>query len=123
MSNEILIKIFLDILDSIQIVIKRSSVIKSYNDFIKNENGIEKLDAISMRLQAIGEAIKKVASTEISILNRYPEINWKDIINFRDKISHHYFDLDAEVIFLICENDIPLLEKTIKNILNDLEKS
>ena len=35
----------------------------------------------------------------------------------RDILSHHYFDLDAEVIFNICKKDTnELLETTIKII-------
>ena len=35
----------------------------------------------------------------------------------RDILSHHYFDLDAEVIFNICKKDAnELLETTIKII-------
>ena len=39
----------------------------------------------------------------------------------RDIISHHYFDLDAEIIYDVCENEIPKLKATIEKILNDLK--
>jgi len=31
----------------------------------------------------------------------------------RDIISHHYFDLNAEIVFPICKNHIPELLKTV----------
>jgi len=114
MSGDVLYKILLDIDESLQIILDRLNEIKSSDDFLKSKEGLKNLDSIAMRLQAIGEAIKKVSKESPSLLDKYKEINWKGAINFRDKISHHYFDIDAEEIYKICKNDIPLLEKTIK---------
>jgi len=38
----------------------------------------------------------------------------------RDFISHHYFDLDAEVIFNICQTHIQPLLTTLAKIRADL---
>ncbi len=122
MSGDVLYKILLDIDESLQIILERLNEIKSFDDFLKSKEGLKNLDSIAMRLQAIGEAIKKVSKESPSLLDKYKEINWKGAINFRDKISHHYFDIDAEEIYKICKNDIPLLEKTIKKIISDLKK-
>lgn len=121
MSGDVLYKILLDIDESLQIIIERLNEIKSFDDFLKSKEGLKNLDSIALRLQAIGEAIKKVSKESPSLLDKYKEINWKGAINFRDKISHHYFDIDAEEIYKICKNDIPLLEKTIKKIISDLK--
>ena len=37
----------------------------------------------------------------------------------RDIISHHYFDLNSEVVTQVCKEEIPKLNKVIKKILND----
>ncbi len=37
----------------------------------------------------------------------------------RDIISHHYFDLNAEAIFDVCENHIERLSHTIEKIIKD----
>lgn len=68
---------------------------------------IEKLDGISMRLIAIGEGFKNIDKlSDKRILVKYPQIPWKDVKGIRDILSHHYFDLDAEVIFGICNNNV-----------------
>jgi len=54
------------------------------------------------------------------VLSKYPEIDWKKVMGMRDIISHHYFDVDAEAIFDVCENHIDQLGNTIKKIMNDL---
>ena len=38
-----------------------------------------------------------------------------------DFISHHYFDLDAEVIFGICQNNIGDLLVVLKQIQSELQ--
>jgi uncharacterized protein with HEPN domain len=76
-----------------------------------------------MQLIAIGEGVKhldKVA--EGTLLPRYPQIEWKRIMGMRDVLSHHYFDLDAEVVYSVCENHIRVLTQTIQVMLADLEK-
>jgi uncharacterized protein with HEPN domain len=47
------------ILTSIQMIQRRFKDINSSDDFLDNDEGLDKLDAISMRLQSIGEALKK----------------------------------------------------------------
>lgn len=37
-------------------------------------------------------------------------------------VSHHYFDLDADVIFSICQDHIDDLLKTLKKILQEMQR-
>ena len=47
-------------------------------------------------------------------------IPWKNVMGVRDIIVHHYFDVDADEIFRICQEDIPQLLQVIRKMLNDL---
>ncbi len=110
-----------DIIYSIELINKRFKDIKSSDDFLKNDIGLEKLDGISMRLIAIGEGFKNIDKlSDKRILVKYPQIPWKDVKGIRDILSHHYFDLDAEVIFGICNNNIRDLLDISKKIKSDL---
>ena len=40
----------------------------------------------------------------------------------RDIISHHYFDVDAEIIYEVCKNKIPELKNVILRVLTDLKE-
>jgi len=74
-----------------------------------------------MRLLAIGEGFKNIDKfSNHELLKSYPNISWKQVKGIRDILSHHYFDLDAETIFDICENKLEELLRTTKNIINDL---
>ncbi len=75
-----------------------------------------------MQLMAIGESLKNFDKiTNKTLLTRYPEIDWKGAKGLRDIITHQYFDIDAEEIFLVCKNHIPPLSETIKKIIIDLK--
>jgi len=99
-----------DILFSLELIDKRFAGIGSSDDFLIDENGLEKLDAISMRLVAIGEGFKNIDKlTDKKLLAKYSEINWKGVKGVRDVLSHHYFDMDAETIFVICDKHLEAL--------------
>ena len=74
-----------------------------------------------MMLIAIGENLKNLDKiTGGMLLPEYPEVDWKGAKGMRDIISHHYFDLNAEVVFSICKDRIPGLIKTITKIKDTL---
>jgi uncharacterized protein with HEPN domain len=120
-DKELALEILNQIFGSIQKIKKRFGPIKSAEQFANSDEGMEKLDAICMQLIAVGESLKNFDKiTSKKVLSKYPEIDWKKVMGMRDIISHHYFDVDAEAIFDVCENHIDLLERTIKQIINGL---
>jgi uncharacterized protein with HEPN domain len=114
-----------DIQFSIELIMKRFEKIDRSDDFLADENGLEKLDGISMRLVAIGEGFKNIDKlTDKKLLPNYPKVNWKGVKGVRDILSHHYFDLDAETIFMICNSYLEELavatNDMIVNIKSDI---
>ena len=105
------------ILESIILIEERFSKIDSADKFIASPEGVLLLDAVSMRLQVIGELTKKIHKIEASLFEEYPEIEWSKIIKLREIISHHYEMVDHEIIFDICKNHIPILRSTIQKII------
>lgn len=96
--------------------------IKSVDDFTNTPAGMEKLDAICMLVIAIGESLKNLDKiTDKSLLISYPEIDWKGAMGMRDIITHHYFDIDAEQIFWVCEHQMNPLAETIEKMLENLD--
>ena len=41
-------------------------------------------------------------------------------MGMRDVITHHYFDIDAETVYTVCDEHIPKLNMSIQNIRNDI---
>lgn len=58
--------------------------------------------------------------TENSVLQKYPQIEWKKVKGLRDIITHHYVDINAEAIYDICENKIAALAHTKNKIMKDI---
>ena len=120
-QKEMLLSTLEDIKYSLELILKRANNINSSDDFLKDENGLQKLDSIAMRLSAIGEGFKNIDKlSNNQLLIKYPNIPWKNVKGIRDILSHHYFDLDAEVIFNICKKDANELLETTINIIEEL---
>lgn len=116
------------VIDSLQkiramltLVRERASVVETPNDFLCSSEGLMRLDAICMNLIALGETVKGLdKQTQGQLLKDYPEVYWKGVMGMRDKISHHYFEIDTDVVFRTIEEDIPLMSKVIDKMLDNL---
>jgi uncharacterized protein with HEPN domain len=122
MSDQKLVReVIVQILDAISRIERRAARITIASDFVSSDAGIDMLDSISMMLIAIGESCKNLDKiTGGELLARYPEVDWKGVKGMRDIISHHYFDINADIVFSVCRTQIPLLRKTFETMLADL---
>jgi uncharacterized protein with HEPN domain len=59
---------------SVRLVNERFSKIDKPDDFVTSTDGVTILDAISMRLQVIGESVKQIQKLSPSFLIKHPEI-------------------------------------------------
>jgi len=114
----------IDILDlmieSIHLVQERFSEIHRPDDFVLSPKGITLLDAISMRLQVLGESVKRIEKMDSSFLKQYDKIEWDKIAKFRDLVSHHYEQVDHEIVFDICNTHIPVLNEEVLDMRTSL---
>ncbi len=107
-------------LHSIELIESRFQKIRIPDDFVESSDGITFLDAISMRLQVIGESVRKTQKVDPSFLKRYSEIEWDKIARFRDFVSHHYSQVDHEIVFDICKVHVPKLKIALQKIHSEL---
>ena len=123
-DKNFIMEIIEQILASIKKIERRFININSSDDFLDSDEGLDMLDSICMQLIAIGESVKNIDKiTHSTLLINYPEVDWKGVKGVRDIISHHYFDLDAEAIFNICDKKIEPLAQILNVIVNDLKKN
>jgi len=121
-DKKLVIEILIQIHNATEIVSKRFSNIKTPDDFLDSEEGLQLLDAICMQLIAIGESVKNIDKiTQKKLLPLYSSIDWKGVMGIRDIITHHYFDIDAEEIFHVCSKEISPLSITVEKMINRLE--
>ena len=120
-DKDLALEILKQVYNSTQTIKRRFEPVKSATDFTKSDTGLEKLDAICMQLIAIGESLKNLDKiTNHSLLLNYPQIEWTKVKGMRDIITHHYFDLNAEAIYDVCENHIDILAEIITQIMKDI---
>ncbi len=121
-DKTLIIDILDQIIDAIETVQERCAFAQCEDDFSHTKEGQEKLDSICMKLIAVGESLKNIDHiTDKTLLVNYPKVEWRKIKGIRDFISHHYFDLDAEVIYSICQDYIEDLLITLKIMKIDLQ--
>ena len=112
-----------DIQKALALIEERSAIVTHVNDFLCSPEGMLRLDALCMNLIALGESVKNLDKiTNGELLTLYPETYWKGIMRIRDKIAHHYFDIDAEIVLATLKKDISPLSKTIDRIIKDLKE-
>jgi uncharacterized protein with HEPN domain len=110
-----------DILSAIKRLEERTKSVRSIDDFIGSSENMVLLDATCMLLIAIGESLKNLdKTTNGQLLPTYPSIPWKNVKGLRDIIAHHYFDVDADQILWIIQNEITPLRKAIEFFIKEL---
>jgi uncharacterized protein with HEPN domain len=70
--------------------------------------------ALVRSLEIIGEAAKKI-DEEFKL--DYPQIEWKKMAGTRDKLIHHYFGIDYDIVFDIIEKKIPDMADFLREII------
>jgi uncharacterized protein with HEPN domain len=86
--------------------------IKEVDAFTDFENNEEKVDAIILNLEQIGETAKKLSDETKKIYN---SINWPSIIGLRNMISHEYEGIRLNIIYDIAKVNIPELLSKLDN--------
>ena len=88
----------------------------SYEEFTKQE---QLIDAVERNIEKIGEA---AAAIPEEIRERYPDVPWKTIVGLRNKIIHHYFAVDHEIVWQIATRNIPATKERIAAILEEYSR-
>jgi uncharacterized protein with HEPN domain len=86
-----------------------------FDEFIADD---EKLYAVMLALEIIGEAAKKIPQ---SARARYSQVPWREVAGMRDKLSHAYFQVDVRRVWETVQGDLPTLQATVERMLKDLE--
>ena len=97
--------------------------INAIENFLKDSNKQEflrsrlKQSAVVREIEVIGEAVKNISN---ELKNIHKEIKWKDIAGTRDKMIHHYFGVDLDIVWNIVTMDLPNLKTEILAIKKEI---
>lgn len=79
-------------------------------------------DAVIRNLEVIGEATKNLS---VKLRTQNPGLPWKGMAGVRDRLIHHYFGINLDIVWQIITTDLPAvatqIEEIIRNVINDEE--
>lgn len=82
------------------------------------------MSAVRDQIMIIGEAVNHLP---MEILEKYPDVPWRDIVGMRNVLIHSYFRTDPEMLYLVATERLSSLEPIVKAMdreyLNEAEKS
>lgn len=117
-KKEHVVHLLQKIKQTLERIIANSKEIDSYQYYYLTPAGMERLESTCMLLIAVGESIKGIDKlTNKELLTQFPEIDRKGAMGIRDIIAHHYFDLDAEIVYNVVKTNLPDMLATINSIL------
>lgn len=103
-----------DMLQSAQ-KIRRYTEGLDFESFLSDDKTI---DAVVRNFEIIGEAANRVPP---DFRNNNPEIEWKRIRGFRNRIVHEYFGVDYEIVWEIIDTYLDELIDWLETILGNNE--
>lgn len=73
--------------------------------------------AVIRQLEIIGEASKRLSG---DVCRMADEIPWKDVTGMRDKLTHDYFGVDLNQVWLTVSDDLSPLADAVIRLLAEL---
>ena len=72
-------------------------------------------DAIIRNLEIIGEATKKLSE---GLRAKYPDVPWKSMAAARDRLTHHYFGVNLDIVWQIVTAELPKVASQLEKIID-----
>jgi uncharacterized protein with HEPN domain len=82
----------------------------TFEKFLKD---VKSQDAVVRNLEIIGEAAKGISD---GLTQKYSNIPWKKLSGVRDRLIHHYFGVNLDIIWEIAKKDLSILVAEINKI-------
>ena len=87
----------------------------NFDQFIDNEQAI---DSVVRNLEIIGEAATALTP---EFRSAHSEAPWRNMINMRNRLIHRYFDIDLEIVWKTVNEDLPVLQTFVRQLLSTEE--
>lgn len=88
-------------------------------DLKQLQNDEKTIRAVEREFEIIGEAVKQIPE---AITKNYPATPWKAIAGMRDRLIHHYWDPEIEILWKTIEESLPPFKNTIIEIIKENQK-
>lgn len=85
----------------------------TYSEFLQD---LKTQDAVVRNIEIIGEAVKRLPE---SVRVQAADIPWTSIAGMRDKLIHHYFGVNLDIVWSVIQEDLPALLDAVDHLLSD----
>ncbi len=103
-----------DFLDDIREALNRIEIYTAkmtYADFLTDT---KTQDAVIRNIEIIGEAAKNVS---IKLRGQHPHVPWRGMAGIRDKLLHHYFGINLDIVWHVVKSELPDVALQIEEIV------
>ena len=104
-----------DILEAIRRIMEYTGGM-TYETFVKDT---KTQDAVVRNLEVIGEAAKNLSA---KLREKHSDLPWKSMAGVRDRLIHHYFGVNLDIVWQIVEAELPEVKGRLEEILREEEK-
>jgi uncharacterized protein with HEPN domain len=74
--------------------------------------------AVLRTLQVLAESALQLSEADH---DRFPDVEWRSIRNFRNRLVHEYLELDPELIWFTLEQSLPPLKHAAEILLSEAD--
>ena len=74
-------------------------------------------DAVIRNLEILGEATKNLSA---ALRDRHPAVPWKGMAGIRDRLIHHYFGVNLDIVWQVVTAESPGIASKIEHILRGM---
>jgi uncharacterized protein with HEPN domain len=86
----------------------------SFEEFVADSL---RYDATLRNLEIMGEAANRVTE---SVRQQFPDVPWRDLIGFRNRLAHAYDALDDRIVWNAVRHSVPATLMTVRAALDAL---
>ncbi|MGH9259355.1 MAG: HepT-like ribonuclease domain-containing protein [Acidimicrobiales bacterium] len=80
-------------------------------------------DAVLYQIVVLGEAAKAALIADPSLKVSLPDVEWSPIARMRDRVAHHYWATDRQVVWATATVAVPELRRALISALERLARS
>ena len=98
-------------------IVEAADAIRRFIEGIQREDFFDdelRQSAVLQKLIVIGEAAARLPT---EFREQHPEIEWVDIVGFRNIAVHEYFAVNWSIVWVTATQDVPDLQRKVSRIL------
>ena len=101
----------MDYIRDIQEAISRILLYTEGMNYTSFSNDIKTQDAVIRNLEILGEAAKNIS---IDLRSGFTDVPWKSMTGIRDRLIHHYFGVNLNIVWQVCVDELPKVQKALE---------